>query len=206
MSDEPPRRSLKDEIQKRKTQEMLRAIESKTTQTAPPRGTGPLSLDTPPKRQTGSLAGAEPKRTTQTIVTPPARPIWASRKALIAVAAALLTSVVCISTLALTATTATPPTSTLATPIVLPKVRALEAVNYLKRAGMPVTGLRAFPMPGNIWQASEELQFNVEHDNSKGIFVILSYDTTGRLAGDVMTVLSRPNFQNWTYTTISNLL
>src|SRR3954469_20325235 len=106
MSDESPRRSLKDEIQKRKTQEVLRNIEAKqasqTTQSVPPRKTGPLTLpdDPAPRRtQTGSLVPGSrtsegSRRATQTVAVPSQS--RTRRRTVIALAAGLLASVICI--------------------------------------------------------------------------------------------------------------
>jgi len=66
-------RSLRDEIKKRKTQEILRSVEAKRTQSMPvtPAKTGPLN--SPQKPQTGALN--QPSRTSQTgPLIPPKKP------------------------------------------------------------------------------------------------------------------------------------
>src|SRR5579859_1482093 len=146
--------------------------------TPKPRETAQLAtpVPTPKPRQTGALTPRAPddiSRIRQTLTSEAVQEHLRSRPFQIAIAAGLLILVVSLGTFFVAGSVSKPPP--LPTPIQFAQVRALEAVNYLKRVGMPVSNLTPFSVPNKTWRAQEEIQFDVESNGNTGTYIILSY-------------------------------
>jgi hypothetical protein len=203
-----PRRSLKDEIQKRRTQQIEREIQARRLpQTARP-PSQETSQPSPATQSAGSAGGH--KRTTQTTAvrsessTPPrwTAPRFSPR--LLIVVAGAATGVIILLMVGLLGGNATPAPAPSQAP--LPVVSAQDVINYLRLAGVPVSGLRALKVPNENWQATEEFQFDVQRGDQKGIFLLLSYPSTRLTSRDSFNVSLSTRFKGWQQIAISNIL
>jgi hypothetical protein len=88
----------------------------------------------------------------------------------------------------------------------LPTAYTGDAISYLRRAGLPITGLRAFSVPNATWNARESAQFDIALIGARGTFLVLSYDSLPQAGIDAFKATLHPKFKNWTLTQISNIL
>jgi hypothetical protein len=200
--------TLKQELQKRKTQQILRDIQAKqgplTLYSGQPYGheTPPSEsqISRPPQVTTLSLvkarmsrSGLRPSTTRLGVLS------VAKRRKIIAVVSAAAILLVCfIVTLIVS-----PQVPTLAA---LPRVSIAQAVNYLKQGGVPIADLKQLAVPSQTWHANEGVQFSTSEGNSKATFIILSYDSPGHASLDAFKASHTEPFRKWTLSQIANVL
>src|SRR5262245_46767714 len=202
------KRTLKDELQKRKTQQIRREIEARqVSQTVRPGQ--PTREVAPSHRPPVPPAGAH-KRTTQTTAVSPTTErrfglsIWPLRPRT-AIVMAGTAAVILLLLMVVLLTGGNNPAPTPAQ-VALPIVAAQDVVNYLKMAGVPVSGLRAFRVPNETWQANQEFQFDVLRGDQKGLFLLLSYPSPRLTSRDSFSVRLSSRFKSWQQISISNIL
>jgi hypothetical protein len=208
MNHQPPRWSLAKEIKKRKTQEVLRAVESRHIQTARPlklsRTTTQMSIAREPQVIPKCITQTvlESKRTTQVVRVVGHAAHWTRRqKQIAALGAILITSVCFITTLV---ATSQPISQTALSP--LPTTRTGDLIRYLRSVGVPIANLQTFTVPNAMWSANEEVRFDVQQWNGKGIFVVLSYDSPAQVGIDAFKATYDQKFKNWNLVQVSNAL
>src|SRR5262249_8428668 len=142
------------------------------------------------------------KRTTQIAASTRPSPRWTQRQMRIATVASILVVTVCVL-MGLIAS-AVPPAQPVITP--LPKVSSDNVLDYLRRVGVPIADLRTFSVPNKTWDATQEVEFTVNQDKNRGVFVVLSYDTPSRASRDALKVSVHPTFKTWKLMRVSNIL
>jgi hypothetical protein len=208
MSDPPPEWSLKHEIKKRKTQEVLRAVEARQVQTPRPLKLPETTAQVPtrqepqikPKRITQTLP--EGKRTTQIAGVVSYSTGWTKRQRQTGIIATILVIAACLlTTLVATSQPILHPTLS-----PLPIESTGNLVGYLRDVGVPVANLRTLSVPSAMWNAKEEIQFDVLRWDGKGVFVILSYDSPAQAGIDAFKATYHQKFKTWNLMQISNVL
>src|SRR5258708_5896088 len=207
-----PQKSLKDELAKRKTQEIQRIIEQKQIDRA--RGGMPSDVDLPSAAQMVAFS-AQPtldiRRTTQTtVINAPFKPRNSRLSAkqtrvLIGTVAATLSLIVCAVSVLLF--TNQPTNAAMAMPALaaLPVVSAGDVVAYLKKADFPVSNVRSLAVTGDQWLATEETHVEAQQGTHKGLFVILSYPSADQKVPDIFKA-ARGKFKTWKVISASNIL
>jgi hypothetical protein len=202
MSQSSGKRSLQQEIKKRKTQELLRTLEAKPpSQPIAPKQTPTASA--PQSNATGERSTqATPinKRTTQ--IAPSIMPGWTKRQKQVAVAATILAITVCIFTglIANGLPTAQPPLKP------LPRASVGNLLDYLESVNVPIDNLQTLSVPNETWDAREEIQFSVNQNDGQGIFIVLSYDSPSKAIMDSFKVTFHQKFKTWKLMLVSNIL
>src|SRR5258708_26873277 len=209
-----PQKSLKDELAKRKTQEIQRVIEQKQIDRA--RGGMPSDVNLPSADQmVASSAQPTPapdiRRTTQTsAISAPFKPRNARLSArqirvLIGAVAATLSLIVCAVSVLLF--TNQPTNAAMAMPALaaLPVVSASDVVAYLKKADFPVSNVRSLAVTGDQWLATEETHVEAQQGTHKGLFVIVSYPSADQKVPDIFKA-ARGKFKTWKVISASNIL
>jgi hypothetical protein len=87
-----------------------------------------------------------------------------------------------------------------------PAVRAKDAVAYLRKIGVPFTSLRTFTVPNAMWNAQDEIEFEVRRGSIKGLFVVLSYNSPGDAGIDAFKATYHQKFSKWGLQQIANIL
>jgi len=226
MGNDEQKFSLKGQINKRKTQEMLRAIEdqriarvnceptlkalvgdkrqtseTQSVQSDPRRTTG--TMKSPPTITSAAVKTQQAARVSQMIaITYPAPKrflrIWL---ALGAAAVALLILIVSVSTLFMMSNAPSPTKSAV---IPLPVLSAADVINQLKSRGVSVVSSHEFAVPSSIWKANQEFQINVTNQGNNGVFIILSYPSKAYTIPDIIRARNSATFKEWQLTTGSN--
>jgi len=205
---QPEKFSLNQEIKKRKTQEMLRVIETRQT-TRPSASRSSVSLQSAtataqviePKR---TPAVATPARSAQTLsVSKPSYPRRQQELAIIGISALLIVAV-CLGTAFLVRQAS----EILPTITVVPLLAASaqESVNSLVAAEIPVSNLRSLTVPDAAWNAQQGVQFDVLTGNDKGVFILLSYASPAQASIDLFRTSHAPRFKTWRTAQIANIL
>jgi hypothetical protein len=220
MTDPMPEWSLRKEIKKRKTQELARQIEAKhgikrwrpVIHSAIHTSDVPSSLVQPSAkkrrlnrvRRTGADNDPLSRRTSQllAVVTGEKPERWNRRQRRTAMIAAMLVVSICLFTSALVGQ----PTAQSAALRPLPTAHTGDVISYLRRAGLPLTGLRTFSVPNSTWNAREVVQFDIVLVGDRGTFLVLSYDSLPQAGVDAFKAAFHPKFKDWTLTQISNIL
>ncbi|MBX3085281.1 MAG: hypothetical protein KF716_26850 [Anaerolineae bacterium] len=213
MSDLPPEKSLRDELKRRKTQQLQQAqadAQKRATQAASePKGQQPSQPAQPSKPAPSNLPSASPTRPPS--ARPPAGqpekpPSFSlnNQRTLIIAFVGVLFLVVCLGTVLIT-NNLTPTTPTL-TPIKLPLTTARDVLNYLIRAGVQVTNVRDIEVPNETWRATQGVQFDAQIGDVRGVFIILSYDGTDTAGSDAYKMEIDAEYGPWKTYSISNIL
>ncbi len=206
---EQPEWSLKQEIQKRKTQEILRALEAREIKTPLPsvsqsKTTIPVPASSNPLPFPHRLALLGPMGKPRILATRTGHTFsaWTKRQKQIAIVATILLITVCLVTVGVVIDQPFPQSTLPA----LPAVSSNEFITYLQRAGVIVSNLRIFTVPNARWNAKQEIQFEAYHGGAKGVFVILSYPSPAQAGTDAFKATYDPKFSQWNVTQISNVL
>lgn len=171
--------------------------------------TGSVGGQTPPagpSRRSGEFTPVTPSRATQRatqVVEPlPSRPSRLRRLLLIVGAIAGVLIVLSIGAILLLPGASTPtPEPTLA----LPRVTANDVVAYLRKAGVPISGLQSLEMPSESFEAAQALQFSVLRQPDQGFFMVLSYEND-RLGLNAFSATNSEKWAKWSINEFSNIL
>lgn len=224
MSDTPPEKSLRDELQRRKTQQLRQAQSSaadkRATQASPTPPAQPPASSPPPKSEPPTSQPSAPRatqtaaRATQTTKAPvPSRPgsagasgpsLTPMQMRLAVVAIVGLLAVVCIGTV-LVSPTLQQPTLTPTNPV-LPIITARDVLNYLLKVGVPILDVNELDVPNDTWGASQGLQFDVQLENNRGNYILLSYPTRDGASGAAFRSELDETYGEWNAYSISNIL
>jgi hypothetical protein len=227
-NNQPPDKkfSLEQEMKKRKTQEILRSVETKRNQTGPlPSSstetkraqTGPLPSSTVKRpAQTGSLSSSSSGRATQTMR--PAAPTEstgstvkltkAQRRILIGSASAILLLVL---VLVLSGLVAASPTATeVAALPEVPNVNAGSVLGKLIDVGVPISEVQEAKPPdgfADIWvKAEQKRQFTVTRGQEKGRFILLSFANADDASDASFKAAFYKGYKDWGNLHLGNML
>jgi hypothetical protein len=193
MSDRQDDWSLRKEIKKRKTQQ---------TPSAPPPA---RSAPEPPAPSKSAAPLPPPPIRRTTVETPPPEPSKPRRNLRpLLIIGALAFVVLIASTFALlTITTDAPVQPTLSYDFI--KFRAEDVIEYLRRAGVPLSDLRTLNVPSPIFSATQGFQFLVVRGDQVGAYIVLSYDPEEELGRNALTLRSDPTYKDWRTFTAANI-
>jgi hypothetical protein len=197
--------SLQREIQKRKTEDLLRTIEARR---------GPLTLYQPtisvspaesravaPRMEPKKAKSARPVKERTVEARRAARRMFSPAPHHILIAAVVSTLALIIM-LVIVLNDQRP--SLAFEPI--PAVRAEDTIAYLQKIGVPFTSLRTFTVPNATWDARDEIEFEVRRGSIKGVFVVLSYNSPGEAGIDAFKATYHQKFSKWGLQQIANIL
>ncbi|MFQ3535691.1 MAG: hypothetical protein SNJ58_07425 [Aggregatilineales bacterium] len=200
MSDRQDDWSLRKEINKRRTQQA-------------PGGPKPSM---PPKPKEPSPRSAPPSRSTETSPLPPPirratveSPPPASQKPRRSLYPLLLVgglAVVLLSAsifLLLTVSSEAPVQPTISYEQI--RFRAEDVVEYLRRAGVPISDLRTLAVPSPIFSATQGFQFLVVRGDQVGLYIVLSYDPIEELGRNGLSLSLDPTYKDWRTFTAANI-
>jgi hypothetical protein len=224
MDTKKPEFSLKGEIKKRRTQEIVRSFEARDVAKARGEPTLQALLGNDRSSSPGQPASLSPKRTSSTItlpVMPPPSPttpqqtgpfsrtgtlparslrhVLRGRYALVGIAMTLVLVIAGAGLILSRANVRPVPTG-------LPVVRAADVVAYLKQVGVPVVRARELAVPNVNWKAAQEFQIDVASSGSTGTFIILSYASRQHAIPDIVSAQHNTTYRQWKLTTGSNLV
>jgi hypothetical protein len=117
-----------------------------------------------------------------------------SKQGLLVLGISLFIVLMCMSTLLLRPSDV----STASTPTygMLPTVSARDLLAQLKQVGVPIAAVRQFQPPDANWNAQEEIQFNVERGQDKGLFIVLSYGSMEEAGHDAFRATLDNKYQH----------
>jgi hypothetical protein len=217
--DQKPKRSLQSEIQKRKTQEIQRQIETNQKQRTQGRSvsdTNKPGLASKPNGQAPSVlrpavpSSTDARRVTQTFTRASDASVTAPRRftrsqirllAGVLVTVLILTGVMGPLLLATNATVTLTPTFA-----PLPIVQASHVIDHLKTAGWAVNDIREFPVPNELWHGHQELQFEVSQGPDKGLVLLITYASNEQKVPDLALSTTSDKFKQWRVITLSNVI
>jgi hypothetical protein len=205
MSNQPPKRTLAQEIKKRKTQAMLRDLETKRASSSA-RTTEPVQRLSPAPTTPKCVAPAgfinQRIKPTQT-VPPQPKTRRARREQAILVVSGMLVLLVCLGT-AIAATSQ--PASPTPTFVPLPTTDAMNVIDYLRRVGVPVSNVQTMQVPNEAWNANQQIQFTVRRQNDTGHFIVLSYPSPAQASADAFRAANSERFKAWSRIQMANVL
>ena len=215
MSDLPPEKSLRDELKRRKTQQLQQAqaeAQKRATQGSPaaapkppaPSPTAPSRTAPPASAQTTVSNAARTQQIRTAKTSPAGQPPLNNQRVLIVAFVGVLFLVVCLGT-ALVTNTLTTPTPTL-TQVKLPLTTARDVIDYLMRAGVQITNLRELEVPNDKWRGTQGFQFEAQIGDVTGTFIILSYDSADTTGSDAFKMELDSEYGPWKTYSISNIL
>lgn len=192
MSDRQDDWSLRKEIKKRKTQQ--------APSTPPPAGSAAQS--SAPSKSTAPLP---PPPIPRPRAEPPSelpKPRRNTRLPLIIGAIALVVLIVSVLVL-LTSPSSAPVQPTLSYELI--KFRAEDVIEYLRRAGVPLSDLRTLDVPSPVFSAAQGFQFLVVRGDQVGAYIVLSYDPEEELGRNALTLRTDPTYKDWRTFTAANI-
>ncbi len=201
--------SLKENIQKRKTQEIQRTILDQQIAKARGDSAMPPAKPAPPVRPQRPAKRASQELQSDKRATLVASSVRANRQRdrvrLIVGIAATLVLFTCAASLVLASNSASIPLPT-PTFVPLPNVTAMNIVDYLGKVGLSAANLRQYDPQTDAWRAMEELEFNLQRGADKVEVIALSYPTSAAKMPDVFRAHSSSKFKTWQMLTVANMI
>ena len=182
-----PKFTLKGEMQKRRTQEILRTIEDKRSDPARTTQTTPAVSMPIVSEPTLTLLTPTAPSVSQTSISAvkPAQPMsWDSR--VVVIASLLTAAVVVIGLIALRSRISSNPvvTNTTASAVVSPS----QLTDHFKQSSVQVNAVRNIPVSSNAWHASQIIAFDAQENGSQGSFIFVGFSPTNQGIPDILKI------------------
>ncbi len=201
---------LKDELQKRKTQETRRTMVADQVKRA--QGGSPPRSDAKRTAQTAPLVPSKPSvikplaRSSRQAPSPPSyqsitrnQKIWLT--VVIAGALVILVGMASISLASSHAAVALSPT-----PWSAPQnVDMASVLAYLAQVGLPPTNVRQYDPTSNRWHAQDEREFDLVQGTNKADVIVLTYPSRDKAIPDTFGMSKSAKFKDWHWMTLANV-
>ncbi|MCE7946124.1 MAG: hypothetical protein DYG88_01705 [Chloroflexi bacterium CFX4] len=85
------------------------------------------------------------------------------------------------------------------------KFTAADVVEYLRRAGVPISDLQALSVPNETLSATQGYQFLVVRGDQFGVYIVLSYDPEEELGRNAVWLSTNEIYKTWRTFTAANI-
>ncbi len=85
------------------------------------------------------------------------------------------------------------------------KFTAADVVEYLRRAGVPISDLQALSVPNELFSATQGYQFLVVRGDQVGVYIVLSYDPEEELGRNAVWLSTNETYKVWRTFTAANI-
>ncbi len=129
---------------------------------------------------------------------------WVRSQTLTALAALLISAMVCATSVLIAAGEA-PAALQSPTFSPLPNTTVATALTALQGAGFKVSNAMTLKVPSGLWGASQGMKFILRQENCSGTFILLGYPSAEPIGADVLQTLNDKAYRSWRFVQSANL-